>query len=52
MLLKWQVKKPGFQRLRDILNSGMKKEAFGNIYRTTTRSSKKKKKVLEEYRKN
>ena len=28
MLLKWQVKKLGFQRLRDLLKSGMKKEVF------------------------
>ena len=46
------VARLGFQRLRDLLNSGMKKEAFGNFYRTTIRSGKKRKKVLEEYRKN
>ena len=27
MLLKWQVKKLGFQRLRDLLNSGMQKKS-------------------------
>ena len=52
MLLKRQVKKLGFQRLRDLLNSGMKKEVFVTFYRTTIRSGKKRKKVLEEYRKN
>ena len=31
MLLKWQVKKLGFQRLRDLLNSGMKKKVFGTF---------------------
>ena len=44
MLLKWQVKKLGFQRLRDLLNSDMKKEVFGTFYRTTKRSGKKRKK--------
>ena len=44
MLLKWQVKKLGFQRLRDLLNSGMKKKVFGTFYRTTIRSGKKRKK--------
>ena len=34
MLLKWQVKKLGFQRLRDLLNSDMKKKFFGTFYRT------------------
>ena len=52
MLLKWQMKKLDFQRLGDLLNSGMKKEVFGNFYRTTIRSGKKRKKVLEEYWKN
>ena len=33
MLLKWQVKKLGFQRLRDLLNSDMKKRVFGTFYR-------------------
>ena len=28
MLLKWQVKKLGFQRLKDLLNSALKKKAF------------------------
>ena len=41
MLSKWQVKKLGFQRLRDLLNSGMKKKVFGTFYRTTIRSGKK-----------
>ena len=45
MLLKWQVKKLGFQRLRDLLNSGMKKKVFGTFYRTTIRSGKKRKSV-------
>ena len=31
MLLKWQVKKLGFQRLRDLLNSGIKKKVFGTF---------------------
>ena len=52
MLLKWQVKKLGFQRLRDLLNSGMQKKVFGKFYRPTIRSGKKSKKVLEECRKN
>ena len=47
MLLKWQVKKLGFQRLRDFLNSDMKKEVFGTFYRTAITSGKKRKKVLE-----
>ena len=34
MLLKWQAKKLGFQGLRDLLNSGMKK-AFETFYQTT-----------------
>ena len=51
MLLKWQVKKLGFQRLRDLLNSGMK-NVSGTFYRTTIRSGKKRKKVLREYWKN
>ena len=46
MLLKWQVKKLGFQRLRDLLNSGMKKKVFGTFYRTTIRSGKKRKKSV------
>ena len=47
MLLKWQVqvKKLAFQKLRDLLNSGMKKKVFGTFYRTTIRSGKKRKKV-------
>ena len=45
MLLKWQVKKLGFQRLRDLLNSDMKKKVSGTFYRTTIRSGKKRKKV-------
>ena len=44
MLLKWQVKKLGFQRLRDLLNSDMKKRVFGTFYRATIRSGKKRKK--------
>ena len=52
MLLKWQVKKLGFQRLRDLLNPGMKKKIFGTFYQTTIRPDKKRKKVLEEFRKN
>ena len=44
MLLKWQVKKLGFQRLRDLLNSGMKKKVSGTFYWTTIRSGKKRKK--------
>ena len=34
MLLKCQVKKLGFQRLRDLLNSSMKKKVFGVFYQT------------------
>ena len=41
MLLKWQVKKLGFQRLRDILNSAMKKKVFGTFYQKTIRPGKK-----------
>ena len=52
MLLKWQVKKLGFQRLKDLSKSDMKKEVFGTFFRTTVRSGKKRKKVLKEYRKN
>ena len=52
MLLKWQVKKLDFQRLRDLFNSGMKKKVFGTFCRTTVISDKKRKKVLEECRKN
>ena len=52
MLLKWQVKKLGFQRLRDLLNSGMKKKVFGTFYRTTIRSGKVKEESVEECRKN
>ena len=51
-LLKWQVKKLGFQRLRDLLNSGMKKKVFGTFYRKTIRRGKKRKKGLEEFWKN
>ena len=46
MLLKWQVKKLGFQRLRNVLNSGMQKKVFGTFYRTTIRSGKKRKKSV------
>ena len=52
MLLKWQVKKLGFQRMRDLLNSGMKKNVFGTFCQTVKMSGKKRKKVLEESRKN
>ena len=52
MLLKCQVKKLGFQRLRDLLNSSMKKKVFGTFFRTTIMSAKKRKKVLEECREN
>ena len=52
MLLKWQVKKLGFQGVRDLSNSGMKKKVFGTFCRTTIISGKKRKKVLEECRKN
>ena len=51
-MLNWQVKKLGFQRLRDLLNSGRKKKGFGTFCRTTITSGKKRKKVLEECRKN
>ena len=51
-LLKWQVKKLGFQRLRDLLNSCMKKKVFGTFYRKTIRQGKKRKKGLEEFWKN
>ena len=44
MLLKWQVKKLGFQTLRDLLNPGMQKKVFRTLYRTTIRSGKKTKK--------
>ena len=52
MLLKWQVKKLGFQRLRDLLNSGMQKKVFEIFYPTTIRSGKKRKKNVEECQKN
>ena len=52
MLLKWQVKKLGPQRPRDLLNSGMQKKVFGTFYRTTIRSGKKGKNVSVECRKN
>ena len=45
MLLKWQVKKLGFQRLRDLLNSGLKKKVFGTFYQRTIRSGKKRKNI-------
>ena len=41
MLLKWQVKKLGFQLIA-LMNSGMKKKVFETFYRTTIRSGKKK----------
>ena len=44
MLLKWQVKKLGFQRLKDLLSSGIQKKVFGTFYRRTIRSGKKRKK--------
>ena len=44
MLLKWQVKKLGFQRLRDLLNSGMQEKVFETFYWTTIRSGKKREK--------
>ena len=46
MLLKWQVKKLGFQRLWDLLSSGMQKKVFGTFYPTTIRSGKKRKKSV------
>ena len=52
MLLKWQVKKLGFQRLKDLLNSALKKKVVETFYRTAIRSGKKRKKVLQECRKN
>ena len=45
MLLKWQVKKLGFQRLGDLLNSGLKKKVFGTFYQRTIRSGKKRKNI-------
>ena len=51
MLLKWQVKKLGFQRLRDLLNTCMKKKVFGTFSWTTIISGKKRKKVLEKWKK-
>ena len=48
MLLKWQVKKLDFHRLRDLLNSGMKKKVFGIFYRTSIRSGMKRKTIFEE----
>ena len=44
MLLKWQAKKLGFQGLRDLLNSGMKK-AFETFYQTTMLLDKKRESV-------
>ena len=44
MLLKWQAKKLGFQRLRDLLKSGMKK-AFETFYQTTILLGKKRESV-------
>ena len=46
MLLKCQVKKLRFQKLRDLLNSGMKKKVFEMFYRTTIRSGKERKKSV------
>ena len=46
MLLKCLVKQLAFQRLRDLLNSGMKKKVFGTFYRATERSGKKRKKSV------
>ena len=45
MLLKWQVKKLGFQGLSDLLNSGLKKKLFETFYRRTIRSGKKRRSV-------
>ena len=45
MLLKWQVKKLGFQRQRDLLNSGMKKKVFRTFCQTTIISGKKRRSV-------
>ena len=52
MLLKWQVqvKNLAFQRLRDLLSSGLKEKVFETFYRTTIIPGKKRKKVLEECR--
>ena len=50
MLLKWQVKKLGFQ-LIDLMNSGMKKKVFEAFYRITIRSGKKRKKMWKHVRK-
>ena len=47
MLLKWQVKKLDRQRLRDLLNSDIKKEVLGTFYPTTIRSGNKRKKCWE-----
>ena len=44
MLLKWQVKKLGFQRLKDLLNSASKKKVFETFYQTAIRSARKGKK--------
>ena len=50
MLLKWQIKKLGFQ-LRDVMNPGMKKKVVETFYRTTIRSGKTRKKSVEECQK-
>ena len=44
-VIKMTSKKVGFQRLRDLLNSGMKKKVFGTYYRTTIRTGKERNKV-------
>ena len=46
-VIKMASKKLGFQRLRDLLNSGIKKKVFGTFYRTTIRLGKKRYKVWE-----
>ena len=44
MLLKSQVKKVAFQRLRDLSNSGMEKIVFGTFYPTTNNIRQEKEK--------
>ena len=46
MLLKWQVKRLAFQRLRDLSNSGMEKIVFGTFYRTTNNIRQEKEKSV------
>ena len=46
MLLKWLLKKLGFQGVRDLLNSGMKKEVFEVFFSDNYKIRQKKEKSV------